>query len=56
MSMVDKAKNTLQRVMGRGKRATGRATGDPDLEARGSAQKMGGDVKQAGENLKDAVR
>lgn len=56
MSMVDKMRNTLQRVMGRSKRTAGRVTGDRDLEARGAAQKMGGDVKQAGENLKDVVR
>jgi uncharacterized protein YjbJ (UPF0337 family) len=56
MSMVDKMRNTLQRVMGHSKRTTGRVTGDRDLEARGAAQKMGGDVKQAGEHLKDAVR
>ncbi|MBL7488657.1 CsbD family protein [Frankia sp. AgB1.9] len=56
MSMVDKARNTLQRIMGRGKRTTGRVIGDRDLEARGAGQKAGGDIKQAGENLKDVVR
>jgi uncharacterized protein YjbJ (UPF0337 family) len=56
MTMVDKVKNTLQRVTGHGKRTAGRVSGDPDLEARGAAQKVGGDVRQAGENLKDATR
>ncbi|ONH25383.1 CsbD family protein [Pseudofrankia asymbiotica] len=56
MSMVDKMRNTLQRVTGRGKRTTGRVAGDRDLEARGSMEKSGGDIKQAGENLKDALR
>ncbi|ADP84454.1 CsbD family protein [Pseudofrankia inefficax] len=56
MSVIDKAKNSLQRLTGRGKRTAGRVSGKPGMEARGSARKIGGDVKQAGENLKDAAR
>jgi uncharacterized protein YjbJ (UPF0337 family) len=56
MSMVDKAKNALQRFSGRSKRDAGRASGDRKMEAQGSAQKIGGDLKQAGENLKDTTR
>jgi uncharacterized protein YjbJ (UPF0337 family) len=56
MSMVDKMKNTLQKLTGRGKRTTGRVVGDRDLEAEGAAEKTGGDVKQAGENIKDTLR
>lgn len=50
--MIDKAKNSLQRLTGRSKRTAGRVSGDRKLEARGAAEKIGGDVKQAGENLK----
>ncbi|CAI7975907.1 CsbD family protein [Frankia sp. Mgl5] len=56
MSMVDKARNALQRFTGRGKRTAGRASGDRGLEARGAAEKIGGNIKQAGENLKDTTR
>jgi uncharacterized protein YjbJ (UPF0337 family) len=56
MSMVDKVKNALQKVRGRGKRTTGRATGNRDLEAKGAAEKAGGSVKQAGENVKDTFK
>ncbi|OHV35024.1 MULTISPECIES: CsbD family protein [Pseudofrankia] len=56
MTMVDKMKNTLQRFTGRSKRTAGRVSGDPGLEARGAAEKAGGDVRQAGEHLKDATR
>ncbi|WP_018501746.1 CsbD family protein [Parafrankia discariae] len=56
MSVVDKARNALQRFAGRGKRTTGRASGDRGMEARGTAEKIGGDLRQAGENLKDTKR
>jgi uncharacterized protein YjbJ (UPF0337 family) len=56
MSAATKVKNSLQRLMGRSKRTAGRVSGDRSMEARGAAQKSGGDVRQAGENLKDAVR
>jgi uncharacterized protein YjbJ (UPF0337 family) len=56
MSVIDKAKNSMQRLRGRSKRNAGRVSGDRGMEARGAAQKIGGDVKQAGENLKDTTR
>jgi len=56
MSVVDKAKNSLRRIVGRGERDVGRASGDPRMETRGAARKIKGDVRQAGENLKDTMR
>jgi uncharacterized protein YjbJ (UPF0337 family) len=56
MSTVDKAKNKAQAVKGRVKEATGKATNDKSLEAKGKADKASGNLKQAGEKLKDAVK
>ncbi|MEX5633106.1 CsbD family protein [Parafrankia sp. FMc2] len=56
MSMVDKARNALKRFTGRSRRTAGRVSGDREMEARGAAEKIGGDVKQAGENLKSTRR
>jgi uncharacterized protein YjbJ (UPF0337 family) len=56
MSTVDKAKNKAQAVKGRVKEATGKATNDRTLEAKGKADKASGNLKQAGEKLKDAVK
>jgi uncharacterized protein YjbJ (UPF0337 family) len=53
MSFIDKVKNKLQMAKGHGKEQTGRATGDPDLEARGRGDRVQGGAKQAGEHLKD---
>ncbi len=56
MSTVDKAKNKAQAVKGSVKEATGKATNDRTLEAKGKADKAAGNLKQAGEKLKDAVK
>ncbi|HEX3388056.1 MAG TPA: CsbD family protein [Streptosporangiaceae bacterium] len=39
---------------GRAKQKLGRATGNRRLQARGVADRVGGNVKQAGEQVKDA--
>jgi uncharacterized protein YjbJ (UPF0337 family) len=54
MSMKDKAKNMLQITRGRAKRAVGSATHDKGLEANGVADQRSGNLKQAGEKVKDA--
>ncbi len=41
------------KVAGRVKEAAGDLTDDPDLKAEGRRQKLAGDVKNAGERLKD---
>jgi uncharacterized protein YjbJ (UPF0337 family) len=56
MSSVDKAKDKAQAVKGRVKEATGKATNDRSLEARGKLDQAAGNLKQAGEKVKDAVK
>jgi uncharacterized protein YjbJ (UPF0337 family) len=56
MSATDKAKDKVQSAKGKAKAATGRAIGDPDLEGEGKADQVVGDLKQAGEKVKDALK
>ncbi len=56
MSGIDKAKDKAQAAKGTVKEKAGRASGDRSLEASGRADRAAGNVKQAGEKLKDAVR
>ena len=56
MSGIDKAKNKAQELSGKGKESVGEATGDRDLQAEGQADKVKGNLKQAGEKVKDAFR
>ena len=56
MATIDKAKNTTQRAKGKVKEAAGRATGDDKLRAKGKTDQTKGNLKQAGEKLKDAVK
>lgn len=56
MSATDKAKDKAQVAKGEVKAATGRASGDRSLEAEGVGDKVAGNLKQAGEKLKDAAR
>jgi uncharacterized protein YjbJ (UPF0337 family) len=42
--------------MGKAKKATGRAMNDPYLEAEGKGEEAAGNLKQAGETVKDAFR
>lgn len=53
MSLIDKVKNKLQMAKGHSKEQAGRATRDPDLEARGRGDRIQGGAKQVGEHLKD---
>jgi len=54
MSTADKAKNKVQEGKGRLKEAAGKATDDRSLEAKGKRDKASGNLKQAGEKVKDA--
>jgi uncharacterized protein YjbJ (UPF0337 family) len=56
MGLEDKAKNKAQELKGQGKEELGRATDDEELEAEGRADQAKGDLKQAGEKVKDAFR
>jgi uncharacterized protein YjbJ (UPF0337 family) len=54
--MGDKVENKAQEVAGRAKSAVGGATNDRDLQAEGEKDKMAGNLKQAGEKVKDAFK
>lgn len=56
MSAVNKIRNAAQRVSGRAKEATGRATGDRRLEDEGRVDQTKASLKQRGEKLKDVFR
>jgi uncharacterized protein YjbJ (UPF0337 family) len=54
MSTADKANNKAEQVKGKVKETTGRAVGNERLEAEGAADQTKGNLKQAGEKVKDA--
>ncbi|MFC5382684.1 CsbD family protein [Aquipuribacter nitratireducens] len=54
MGLADKARNAGEELAGRAKEAAGKVTGNEELEAEGRAQQAKADLKQAGENVKDA--
>jgi uncharacterized protein YjbJ (UPF0337 family) len=56
MATVDKAKNKAQEVKGHAKEAAGKITNDKSLEAEGKVDRAAGNLKQAGEKVKDAVK
>lgn len=56
MGLDDKARNAAQDLGGKAKEAVGDATDNEQLEAEGNADQLGANLKQAGENVKDALR
>ena len=56
MSGIDKMKNKAEELSGKGKEAVGDATGDRDLQAEGQVDQASGNLKQAGEKVKDAFK
>ncbi len=56
MSASDKAKDKVEAAKGKAKKATGRALDDPYMEAEGKGEEVSGNLKQAGEKVKDAFR
>ncbi|MBO0898779.1 CsbD family protein [Cellulomonas sp. zg-ZUI222] len=56
MGLDDKIKNSAQQAEGKAKEAVGKATGDEEREAEGRADQSSANLKQAGENVKDAFR
>jgi uncharacterized protein YjbJ (UPF0337 family) len=54
MGMTDKLKDKAQALEGEGKKKLGDATDNEQLQAEGKADQMKGDLKQAGEKVKDA--
>jgi CsbD-like. len=55
VSFVDKAKHKAEEVIGEIKEKVGGATGNRELEAEGQKDQVAGNVKQAGDSVKDAV-
>jgi uncharacterized protein YjbJ (UPF0337 family) len=56
MSTQDKAKNAAEKGAGKIKKQLGKATGDESLEAEGQADQAKGNLKDAGEKVKDAFK
>lgn len=56
MSAIDKLKNKAQELSGEGKEHVGKATGDEQLEAEGRKDQAAGNIKQAGEKVKDVFK
>ncbi len=56
MGIADKAKNVAQDLAGKAKEAAGEVTNDDKLKAEGQTDQTAADVKQAGENVKDAFK
>ncbi|MGI8667951.1 MAG: CsbD family protein [Jatrophihabitans sp.] len=56
MSALDKAKNKAEELVGKGKEKVGDATGDDQLKAEGNVDQTKGNLKQAGEKVKDAFK
>ena len=56
MGIDEKADNKADELKGKGKKTVGDATDDRDLEAEGRAQEAKGNLKQAGEKVKDTFK
>jgi uncharacterized protein YjbJ (UPF0337 family) len=56
MGAENKAANKVTEAKGKIKKKVGQAVGDTGLEAEGRAEESKGDLKQAGEKVKDAFK
>ena len=56
MGLDDKIKNAGQDLAGKAKEAAGKGTDNERLEAEGHADQTKANLKQAGENVKDAFK
>jgi uncharacterized protein YjbJ (UPF0337 family) len=56
MGAKHKAKNKATAVKGKAKKKTGQAVGNDRLVAEGKADQAKGNLKQAGQKIKDAVK
>ena len=56
MGLDDKIGNAAEKLGGKGKEAAGEATGDDRLREEGQSDQAKGDLKQAGEKVKDAFK
>ncbi|MDI2098502.1 CsbD family protein [Ruicaihuangia caeni] len=56
MSGADKFENKAEELKGKGKEAVGDMTDDEKLQAEGKLDQTKANLKQAGENVKDAFK
>jgi uncharacterized protein YjbJ (UPF0337 family) len=56
MGLDDKIENKAEELKGEGKEAVGRATDDEQLMAEGQMDQIKGNIKQAGEKIKDVFK
>jgi uncharacterized protein YjbJ (UPF0337 family) len=56
MGADDKSSNKGQELKGSAKETWGKATGNESMEAEGKTDKSTANLKQAGENVKDAFK
>ncbi len=56
MSGVDKVKDKGQELGGKAMETTGDATGNDELKAEGQSDQAKGNIKQAGEKIKDVFK
>ena len=56
MGAENKAANKVTEAKGKIKKKAGQAVGDTGLEAEGRAEESKGDLKEAGEKIKDAFK
>lgn len=56
MGLDDKLSAQGDKIRGTINEQVGKATGDEELEAKGVGEKVMGDLKHAGEKVKDAVK
>jgi len=56
MGHDEKIDHKLEELGGKAKEKIGEATGDEELEAQGDRDQMKGNLKQAGDKVKDAFR
>ena len=56
MATEDKAANKVTEIKGKAKEGLGKATGDEEMEAEGKTDQAKGNLKQAAEKVKDAVK
>ena len=56
MGLDDKISNAAEEAKGKVKETAGKATDDERLEREGKADQASANIKQAGENVKDAFK
>jgi len=56
MGFAEKFSHKAQELRGRVKRNAGEVTGDRELQAEGRSEEVRGNLKQAGEKIKDVFR